>query len=105
MLQGRGHRPDTPPPIVRHPPVEQQDLLYSIALCRTAETATGSSGTTDRSLQVFVFALFFIFGAITNLNEVLISLNYERALLVQSAFFTAYFVLSLPAGLLERKLG
>ncbi|ACB96851.1 sugar MFS transporter [Beijerinckia indica] len=63
-------------------------------------------------LRIFVFALFFIFGAITSLNDVLIpklkelfALNYAEAMLTQSAFFTAYFVISMPSGLLVRKIG
>jgi len=63
-------------------------------------------------LQVFVFALFFIFGGITSLNDVIIpklkdlfTLNYGQALLVQSAFFAAYFFFSLPAAAIVRRLG
>ena len=47
-------------------------------------------------LRGFVFALFFIFGGITSLNDVLIpklkelfTLSYAEAMLVQSAFFLA----------------
>jgi FHS family L-fucose permease-like MFS transporter len=53
---------------------------------------------------VFVFALFFVFGGITSLNDVIIPklkeifvLTYAEAMLVQSAFFMAYFVFSIPA--------
>lgn len=63
-------------------------------------------------LQFFVFALFFIFGGITSLNDVIIpklkelfTLNYFQAMLVQSAFFAAYFVVSLPAAALVRRVG
>ena len=63
-------------------------------------------------LQVFVFALFFIFGGITSLNDVIIpklkelfTLNYTQAMLVQSAFFAAYFAISIPAAALVKKLG
>ena len=55
-------------------------------------------------LQVFVFVLFFVFGGITSLNDVIIpklkdlfTLSYAQALLGQSAFFAAYFGLSIPA--------
>ena len=47
-------------------------------------------------LQVFVIGLFFIFGGITSLNDVIIpklkelfTLNYTQAMLVQFCFFTA----------------
>jgi FHS family L-fucose permease-like MFS transporter len=63
-------------------------------------------------LQVFVFALFFIFGGITSLNDVIIpklkelfTLNYFQAMLVQSAFFAAYFVIGLPGAALVKRLG
>ena len=64
------------------------------------------------SLRVFVFALFFIFGGITSLNDVIIpklkdlfTLSYAQAMLVQSAFFAAYFVVSLPAAAIVRRVG
>jgi FHS family L-fucose permease-like MFS transporter len=63
-------------------------------------------------LRVFVFALFFIFGGITSLNDVIIpklkelfTLSYFQALLVQSAFFAAYFLVSLPGAAIVRRLG
>jgi len=63
-------------------------------------------------LRWYVFGLFFIFGGITSLNDVLIpklkhlfSLNYFEAMLVQFAFFAAYFIVSLPAASLVRRLG
>ena len=63
-------------------------------------------------LRVFVMALFFIFGGITSLNDVIIpklkelfSLDHMQAMLVQSAFFAAYFTVSLPAAALVRRLG
>jgi MFS transporter, FHS family, L-fucose permease len=64
------------------------------------------------SLRWFVFALFFIFGGITSLNDVLIpklkglfTLSYREAMLVQSAFFAAYFIVSLPAALIVQRMG
>jgi FHS family L-fucose permease-like MFS transporter len=63
-------------------------------------------------LRIFVFALFFIFGGITSLNDVIIpklkdlfTLTYFQALLVQSAFFAAYFLISIPAAAIVRKYG
>lgn len=50
-----------------------------------------------------MFALFFIFGGITSLNDVIIpklkelfTLNYTQAMLVQFCFFRAYFVIGIP---------
>jgi FHS family L-fucose permease-like MFS transporter len=66
----------------------------------------------NASLRIFVFALFFIFGGITSLNDVIIpklkdlfTLSYAQAMLVQSAFFAAYFIVSLPAAAIVRRLG
>jgi FHS family L-fucose permease-like MFS transporter len=63
-------------------------------------------------LQVFVFVLFFVFGGITSLNDVLIpklkelfTLSYAQAMLVQSAFFAAYFIVSIPAARVVRHYG
>lgn len=63
-------------------------------------------------LQVFVFALFFIFGGITSLNDVIIpklkelfTLNYTQAMLVQFCFFTAYAVVGIPGAMLIKRIG
>jgi MFS transporter, FHS family, L-fucose permease len=76
----------------------------------------GKTGTdapvNARGLLILVIAVFFLFGGITNLNDVLIpklkglfSLNYTQAMLVQFAFFTSYAIFSIPAGLLMQRLG
>jgi FHS family L-fucose permease-like MFS transporter len=69
-------------------------------------------GVNAPDLQVFVFALFFIFGGITSLNDVIIpklkalfTLSYGEAMLVQSAFFAAYFLVSIPAASIVRRFG
>jgi len=70
------------------------------------------AGAGDGGLRGFVFALFFIFGGITSLNDVIIpklkelfTIGYGEALLVQSAFFAAYFLVSLPGAAIVRKVG
>ncbi|KAK0341030.1 hypothetical protein LTR94_028090, partial [Friedmanniomyces endolithicus] len=75
-----------------------------------AEVAPGGYDAPD--LRVFVFALFFVFGGITSLNDVIIpklkdlfTLGYAQALLVQSAFFAAYAIVSFPASAIVRRLG
>src|ERR1700690_3711602 len=52
---------------------------------------------------VIVTSLFFMWGFITSLNDILIphlksifDLNYARAMLIQFSFFSAYFLFSLP---------
>ena len=56
-------------------------------------------------------SLFFIWGFITALNDILIphlkavfTLNYTQAMLVQFCFFIAYFVFSVPSGYLVDKI-
>ena len=63
-------------------------------------------------LRYFVMALFFIFGGITSLNDVIIpklkelfTLNYTQAMLVQFCFFTAYLVIGIPGAQLVKKVG
>lgn len=63
-------------------------------------------------LRLFVMALFFIFGGITSLNDVIIpklkelfTLNYMQAMLVQSAFFAAYVAISIPGAALVKRVG
>jgi FHS family L-fucose permease-like MFS transporter len=78
-----------------------------------SDAPPGSNGGAHvASLRVFVFALFFIFGGITSLNDVIIpklkdlfTLSYAQAMLVQSAFFAAYFIVSLPAAAIVRRIG
>jgi len=56
--------------------------------------------------------MFFMWGVITSLNDVLIphlkavfSLNYAQSMLIQFTFFGAYFVMSLPAGKVVSRFG
>lgn len=70
------------------------------------------AGQDAPDLRLFVFALFFIFGGITSLNDVLIpklkelfSLSYAQVMLVQFAFFAAYFIVSIPAAAIVKRMG
>jgi FHS family L-fucose permease-like MFS transporter len=70
------------------------------------------AGVDAPDLRWFVFALFFIFGGITSLNDVIIpklkglfTLSYGQVMLVQSAFFAAYFLISLPAAAIVKRVG
>jgi FHS family L-fucose permease-like MFS transporter len=73
------------------------------------QTATEKGNTGP---LVIVTILFFMWGLLTALNDVLIphlkalyTLNYVQAMLVQFCFFGAYAIVSLPAGMLIRKIG
>ena len=87
-----------------------------MAMAPTA--AAGSVSTADGGnvdapeLRLFVMALFFLFGGITSLNDVIIpklkdlfTLNYTQAMLVQFCFFTAYAVIGVPGALLVKRIG
>src|SRR3954471_17797921 len=61
---------------------------------------------------IIITLLFFMWGLLTSLNDVLIphlksiyTLNYVQAMLVQFCFFGAYFIVSLPAGMLIKRIG
>lgn len=65
----------------------------------------------SRSLAILT-ALFFMWGLITSLNDILVphlkalfSLSYLQASLIQFCFFFAYFVMSYPAGKIVSKSG
>jgi FHS family L-fucose permease-like MFS transporter len=75
-------------------------------------TEADSNGVDAPDLRLFVFALFFVFGGITSLNDVIIpklkelfTLSYAEAMLVQSAFFAAYFLISLPGAAIVKRIG
>ncbi len=71
----------------------------------SASVPTPSSTETNYGPALAVLTtLFFIWGSLTSLNDVLIpfaqhvfSLNLAESMLIQTAFFLAYFVISLPA--------
>src|SRR5512133_2772969 len=72
--------------------------------------AGNPSGNT-RAL-VIVTTLFFMWGFVTVLNDILIphlkaifDLNYAQVMLIQFSFFSAYFVFSLPSGKLVDWVG
>jgi FHS family L-fucose permease-like MFS transporter len=70
-----------------------------------------AQGSTTGPL-IIITILFFMWGLLTSMNDVLIphlkavyTLTYMQAMLVQFCFFGAYFVVSLPAGMLIKKIG
>ncbi|MFT5789524.1 MAG: FHS family L-fucose permease-like MFS transporter [Shewanella sp.] len=80
----------------------------------SSNTATVTSGENGsyRFALVSLTSLFFMWGFITCLNDILIphlkavfSLNYTEAMLIQFCFFGAYFLVSIPAGKLVKKVG
>jgi FHS family L-fucose permease-like MFS transporter len=68
-------------------------------------TVTRDPQSTDVRAMSIATILFFMWGFLTCLNDILIphlkgifNLNYGQALLVQFAFFSSYFIFALPSG-------
>jgi len=79
---------------------------------RAVPEASQTPWSNVRELRLFVFALFFMFGGITSLNDVIIpklkglfTLSYAEVMLIQTAYFAAYFLISLPGAQIVRHLG
>jgi len=78
-------------------------------------SVSSAAATHERSYLaplVALTSLFFMWGLITSLNDILIphlkaafTLNYTEATLIQLAFFGAYFVMSMPSGWLVEQIG
>src|SRR5512136_3038134 len=79
----------------------------------TAGTKQTTSDSANYTVPLVVLtSLFFMWGFITCLNDILIphlkvvfDLNYTQVMLIQFTFFTAYFVVSLPSGFIVEKVG
>ena len=74
--------------------------------------ANGSQQPSYAPALIVLTSLFFMWGFITSLNDILIphlkavfTLTYVQAMLIQFSFFGAYFVMSVPSGYLVEKLG
>lgn len=87
-----------------------------MAMDTTSTAATNPSargdGVNAPGLLVFVLALFFIFGGITSLNDIIIpklkelyELSYFEAMLIQFCFFFAYAVVGIPGAMLVKRIG
>lgn len=65
-----------------------------------------------RGAFALMTTLFFIWGAIVSLNDILIphfkglfDMNYTETMLIQFCFFGAYFLMAIPASLLIERIG
>ena len=84
----------------------------AVATAAEISSTDTANGVDAPELRYFVFALFFIFGGITSLNDVILpklkelfTLNYTQAMLVQICFFTAYLVIGIPGAQLVKRIG
>src|SRR5580658_9100700 len=69
-----------------------------------AKTAVRAPSTSYRGPLVILTTLFFMWGSLTSLNDVLIpyvqhvfKIRLAASMLIQTAFFSAYFVFSIPS--------
>ena len=69
--------------------------------------ALRSATVANPSLNALAYSMFFVFGSVTSLNDVLMpklkelfQLNYAEMTLVQFCFFTSYALVSIPAAYL-----
>ena len=83
-----------------------------MALTSSDQGARRTEHVDAPALQYFVFALFFIFGGMTSLNDVILpklkelfALSNAEAMLVQTAFFLSYALFSIPAAGIVRRAG
>lgn len=77
-----------------------------------AQESVAAPFTNDVRALVIVTAVFFMWGLITSLNDIIIphlkaifDLDYAQAMLIQFCFFSTYFVFALPFGKLLEAIG
>lgn len=86
-------------------------ITNNAATTRPASSASSPAANYGFAL-VALTSLFFMWGFITCLNDILVphlknvfQLNYTQSMLIQFCFFGAYFIASLPAGGLVKRIG
>lgn len=74
--------------------------------------AQESKGNSLKIAFALMTSLFFMWGAIVSLNDILIphfkglfQMNYTETMLIQFSFFGAYFLMSIPASIVIGKIG
>jgi len=74
--------------------------------------AEGTLTSTDHAAMAMVTTLFFMWGLLTSLNDILVphlksifDLNYAEVILIQFCFFSAYFIFAIPSGKLIEHTG
>ena len=78
----------------------------------SSSTGTSETSTTYTGALAIVTSLFFMWGFVTVLNDILVphlkaifELSYAKVMLIQFAFFSAYFVFSIPSAKLIGWIG
>lgn len=92
-------------------------LVLELAIATVSKPGNASMAAhapekTDIGAMAMVSTLFFAWGFLTCLNDILIphlknifDLNYAEVMLVQFAFFSSYFVFSIPSGKVVEWIG
>ncbi|RXQ97638.1 sugar MFS transporter [Ancylomarina salipaludis] len=82
------------------------------AAIKGSKSEKGEKAMNLRGALALLTSLFFMWGFLTCMNDILIphlkglfDLNFTQAMLVQFTFFGAYFLMSLPAGRIIGKIG
>src|SRR5215475_7518287 len=95
-------------PASRAPQLEELNMArHELAVVPSGVAATEVSAPTAadhyRRPLAIVTTLFFMWGFLTSLNDILVphlksifELSYAKAALIQFAFFSAYFLFSIP---------
>src|ERR1041384_7245086 len=78
--------------------------MVNVATGSAPATRGSSDGQTYRAALAMVTVLFFFWGFVTVLNDILVphlkaifELNYAKVMLIQFAFFSAYFLFAIPS--------
>jgi len=86
--------------------------MPTVAATNTRTATSPSDGSDYAGALAMVTILFFFWGFVTVLNDILVphlksifDLNYTQSQLIQFAFFGAYFVFSLPSAKLVDRMG
>lgn len=84
----------------------------AIGVSAPSSTQHSGIGHTDYRAMSIATMLFFMWGFLTCLNDILIphlkaifDLNYAQAMMVQFCFFSSYFIFALPSGKLVEWVG
>src|SRR6202171_2354475 len=77
-----------------------------------ASYSTPPPSSTNLAAMAMVTTLFFFWGFVTVLNDILVphlkaifDLNYAKVMLIQFAFFSAYFIFSIPSAKIVAAIG
>jgi FHS family L-fucose permease-like MFS transporter len=84
--------------------------MVQVAVTKTS--LSSDSTPSNYRAMAMVTTLFFMWGFLTSLNDILVphlksifDLNYTRVMFINSAFFGSYFIFAIPAGRVIEKIG